>query len=1369
MFEHDCDAFEEAWRDALKTRVPGSLDRRPPLIEEFLDGLQGNERDLLLRELLMLEWEYRGIRDSENLQEYLEKFPDDRSLIEDAFQAHLQLIKTANSPQRNDGNDASELHGHRFQITQFHRAGGLGQVWIARDREISRNVALKEIKPEYADLPALRRRFMMEAEVTGKLEHPGVVAVYGSGQLHGGRPFYAMRFIRGKSLLDAITQLHAEAGRSKRRLSHLADFRGLLRRFVGVCRTIDYSHSRSVIHRDLKPDNVMLGPFGETLVVDWGLAKVIDAADRTESNDATPNPVDSDAEDVTLPENDHTRPVSISPDRGESLRLGSIVGTPAYLSPEQAGVGSSRLDSACDIFGLGATLYHLLTNSPPYAGQNVDSAIQLARSGQWRRPRQINPSVPRSLEAVCRKAMAFNPKDRYSSAGELANDLDRWLDDEPVSARREPWWEIAGRWMRRNRSTVGVAAIGLILITLISGTAAVVIDSLRERESLARQRAEQNSQRAQQGHYASQLFAAGQLVKSDPGRALELLNDVHACPEELRCFCWSHYYRMCRRDRIRWSVASTGESSRDVMRLAGLNAAGQLVTIHAKGEIKCWQMGNGELSHEIDAGGNVTCYAMHPSARSLATADQKGQIRLWKLDSNESSGTVILHAGEVLDLDFTPDGQQLVALVDTESTTRIMIVEIDSGRLSNQFDATVGGRVIAVAPDGKLIAVGGSVLRQKVSNIVGGSESLVALSVFRTGDGAEVDDWKKDPLRANFDDYVACLAFQDPQSLLLCTAGGVMASLRIDESGEIMNSALTVAHNGPIRALKIHQSDSASFAVTAGPGEGPFIDFSTPLQPVVIWDADSLDSKSYITGIEHEVIDLVVGENGRVVITLTTDGEVAVHDLSEAWTWVDLVHPGPVQAVAFDAESSRLSALVDGPPSGQVEVHDWNIKVPDQPRPAAITSATNEALLFPSLRLSGGVHVPDSEEALGVRDPSNEKTFETLSIASGQQLAAVSANGRFAAILDPSLGLELRDVRSDAIIHRLQAGAADEFTSFAFSDSGKLFAWADRNNVLHVFDLQTHHHTTGRLDVTSIRTLTFSPNDSLIAVSTGTIEQWSRTNQPVRTRSGRKPSPESTVLLWDVESRQTQSVLRGHTGSVQAVAFSPNGRTLATAGRDWYVKLWDVVSGTEVASKLHDGPVNSVTFSPDGAMLATASEDRHVRLWLTATPETILAHEAKRLARIVADAVPLKSEQLRLVQATDDVSDAVRREAAVILSRGNEDTLWLNQWSWDVVRLSQRTPQEYDLAMRAATRACQLRPGDPLLLNTLGAALYRNAKYPQAIKTLTESVALANERFGGPQPADLAFLAMAYWREGQVDLARTHFSQYFQAVTGRID
>ncbi len=360
-------------------------------------------------------------------------------------------------PPATVGTNASDSLGNRYRILRLQAKGGLGAVSIAFDEELHREVALKEIRSEFADDPSARSRFIHEAQVTGGLEHPGVVPVYGLGCDRAGRPFYAMRFIRGETLRAALNRFHGqtEAAPGERRL----ELRRLLGHFIDVCNAIEYAHSRGILHRDLKPSNVMLGKYGETLVVDWGLAKGIGRMTQAEH-----------ADEPTL------KPGHVSPE----TRVGSAVGTPVYMSPEQAAGDLDRLDRTSDIYSLGATLYVLLTSEPPFSPRD-DDVLSRVRTGDFSRPRAVRSTVPRPLEAICLKAMATVPADRYQSARDLAADIEHWLADEPVTAYRDRPLELAGRWFRRHRALAVTGAAALLLVATVTTAAAVLVANQNQR------------------------------------------------------------------------------------------------------------------------------------------------------------------------------------------------------------------------------------------------------------------------------------------------------------------------------------------------------------------------------------------------------------------------------------------------------------------------------------------------------------------------------------------------------------------------------------------------------------------------------------------------------------------------------------------------------------------------------------------------------------------------------------------------------------------------------------------------------------------------------------------------------------------------
>ena len=309
------------------------------------------------------------------------------------------------------GTDAPDLQGTRYLLLELVARGGMGVVYAAEDTTLRRRVALKVLDTPDAN-GEMASRLVREAHVLARLEHPGIVPVHDVGTLADGRVFYTMKFVEGRRLDDFIGGVPSRPDR--------------LRLFLRICDAVAFAHARGVLHRDLKPANIMVGPFGEVLVMDWGLAKILR---------------DAKAEDVRLAGSEETvieraRPAAREEGATEVTVItghGTVMGTPGYMSPEQARGDVAHLDARSDIFSLGALLRFLLTDSP--AAPSNSNAKKLDKS----------------LEAICAKAGASDPASRYPSVPELALDISRYLDGLAVGARRETALEKAGRFYRRYR------------------------------------------------------------------------------------------------------------------------------------------------------------------------------------------------------------------------------------------------------------------------------------------------------------------------------------------------------------------------------------------------------------------------------------------------------------------------------------------------------------------------------------------------------------------------------------------------------------------------------------------------------------------------------------------------------------------------------------------------------------------------------------------------------------------------------------------------------------------------------------------------------------------------------------------------------
>ena len=338
---------------------------------------------------------------------------------------------------------AGDDRRRRYVRKAFHARGGMGEVWLSEDSLIGREVAVKVLRQP---TQGAQDRFITEVQTAGRLEHPGIVPVHDLGEDEDGRPFYVMKFVRGRTLKQSILEFHSPTSNATPGDRELHRQR-LLKVYLDLCHAVAYAHSREVIHRDIKPDNVMLGDFGETLLLDWGLAKAIGQPDTARAPSG---------------------PRTGASGSSSNTAAGTVMGTPTYMAPEMADGRAGEVDRRTDVYLLGATLYEIVTGKPPRQGNSRQELLELARTAQPAAPRRLSPRCPRALEAVVLKAMAPRPQDRYATAMDLAGDVARVIACEPVSAYREPLAARALRWCRRHRRglarTAAVATVAALAL-----------------------------------------------------------------------------------------------------------------------------------------------------------------------------------------------------------------------------------------------------------------------------------------------------------------------------------------------------------------------------------------------------------------------------------------------------------------------------------------------------------------------------------------------------------------------------------------------------------------------------------------------------------------------------------------------------------------------------------------------------------------------------------------------------------------------------------------------------------------------------------------------------------------------------------------
>ncbi len=417
-------AFEAAWRTGR------------PRIEDFLPAAGSASYGATLEELVAIDLELAAAAgETPDLEGLTARFP---LLAEPVRAARLEEAAEAAREVAAGRLQAGRVLGH-YVLVGEHGRGGFGAVWRAHDPRLGRDVAVKVL--HRSEDPAARARFLGEARLAAGLEHPGIVPVHDVGDPKDRVPYFAMKLLQGRTLAAVVAELH-KAPIVDRVLERRA-----LDVVLAVARAVDFAHSRGEIHRDLKPANVLVGDYGETVVLDWGIGKRVGDEDASPAIDAGGGGVDGGH---------------------ELTREGALLGTPAYMAPEQARGEGAR--EGADVFALGATLFEVLTGRPARVGSSGTAVITAAAGPPARAPsaRSVRPSVPRALDALCGKAMAADPAQRYANAGDFARDLERYLADEPVSALPDTALARLGRSMRRHRTAWAAGGVAASLLTALA-------------------------------------------------------------------------------------------------------------------------------------------------------------------------------------------------------------------------------------------------------------------------------------------------------------------------------------------------------------------------------------------------------------------------------------------------------------------------------------------------------------------------------------------------------------------------------------------------------------------------------------------------------------------------------------------------------------------------------------------------------------------------------------------------------------------------------------------------------------------------------------------------------------------------------------
>jgi WD40 repeat protein/tRNA A-37 threonylcarbamoyl transferase component Bud32 len=1012
--------------------------------------------------------------------------------------------------------------------------GGMGRILDARDRRLGRAVAIKELLPKNRDAS---RRFEQEARITARLQHPSIIHVYEAGVWPGGEPFYAMPKVAGRSLDKVV----AERPTPSERLA-------LIPNAIAVVDALAYAHSQRVIHRDLKPANVLVGEFGETVVIDWGLAKDL----------ASPDPSSSSG-DVHL-SNLTTAPLSltnsITPGRlmsGAETIAGAVVGTPAYMPPEQA--RGESVDERADVYALGALLYHVLVGAAPYTGKSSRQIIAQVLAAPPAPLREREPGVPGDLVAIVEKAMARDPAKRYADAGELAQDLKRFQTGQLVAARRYSARARIARWLARHRAVVG---LGLVALATLAVIAILSVRRIVAERTVAEQRRvalleEQGRSELLVGHSGRALvYLAAAYREGRTGGTIQFLlreamrpfsaqvtaidagGVVHAVDHSPD---GAHVVTADDNGGVRiWSATGAAErvldAHTDAVRVALYDPTGRWLVTAGDDGARIWDVATWTSRVLAGHSGGVRAAAVSPDGARFATAGEDGTARLWDAATAAPVGAPLHHDGPVGGVAFSADGARVVTASDdgtarvwhTRTGALIAPMRGHKGRVvaarliaGGTIAITAGddgtarvwnaerGTTLLAAPLAHRAAVTALVVSADERRVVTGSADNTAI-LWELPDPLPLDGRPTATARlvrtlTGHDDAIADVALGgEGDAILATTSFDGSARLWDARTGEPL--ALFQGHR-MVKPLSF--SPDASRLVTGG-RDGTARIWDTTVRPA----RHAIEVSAYVGG-------LAVTPDGRTVATGTSDGEIEVRDAATGTRTrrldVELID---VTGLAFSADGTRLLGTSS---DGMVEV--WEV-------------ATG-ARLF--LRRTGGVAVfaaqtpvTSDDARLAVWDNLGHGTARTLPARAGLIALAASPDGHTIAGVSPAHA-EVWDRRTG---------------------TSRTFETGSRN-------LAVALSADGRW---------------LVTAGDGDVQE-----------------------IWDLSlGRPTAIPIEGPTGVVRAVAITPDATRVITAGDDRVISIWDRATGKLLATRRgHGGPITALAIAGDE--LWSASTDETARAW----------------------------------------------------------------------------------------------------------------------------------------------------------------------------
>jgi WD40 repeat protein/serine/threonine protein kinase/tetratricopeptide (TPR) repeat protein len=1150
----------------------------------------------------------RGERPS--LTEYVARYPHLAAQIRDLFPA-LVLMENLGSaagpptgpygPAATGGEAPCRLGDYR--ILREVARGGMGVVYEAVQESLGRHVALKVLPgPGLLGAPQLER-FRREARAAAMLHHSNIVPVFGVGEDHGVH-YYAMQFIQGQgldSVLHEVRRLRQQGinrGTDLKTVlppqgllteafpgptvggldpvpgpSHTAAndpvgssstivtqpqaqyFRSVARMGAQVAEALAYAHQQGVLHRDVKPSNLLVDVQGTVWVTDFGLAKA------------------EGAENLT--------------------RTGDVVGTLRYMAPERF---EGRSDARSDVYSLGLTLYEMLTLKPAFDGSDRPQLIEQVLHGAPARPRQIDPHVPRDLETIVLKAIDRDPARRYPTAVALAEDLRRFLEDRPIRARRVGARERLWRWCRRNPALATATATAALLLVGVAGVSTVAAiriaaerteaENARQDEEGQRLLAQANAEESRQRLVRGQVAGGAALV--DQG---DLLGALPWFAEALRLDQGDPLHAEGHRLRLATAVQ---QSPRLVALWKAEGGDGQAVfcadgkrvliantpppqlrlVIPARSQGVLWtaDVATGRRLVRMELAGTLLDFALSPDGKRVATACEDGTAQVWDLETGRPLGGPLRHKGPVRSVAFRPDGRQVVTAGD-DRTARIW--DAGTGQAIQVLDHAGSGRLQPLAavfsPDGERVATS--------------QDGKVRL--WRVADGKPLGGAMQVESGSFQHDFV--LAFSADGRRLLVGGGERVIRTWDLETGRLLRQAGTSAST----TSGVRFSPDRKRAVFFGAGN-----------PAQVWDVDAAEPVTPPRGRLRQAYAADFDPQGDTVATGGMDGAVHVWQARTG----DLV--------AAPLRNGTLTTSVEFSPDGrQVVTRDVDgiVRVWDLAGAAGLAAGpVTPGFTNPSPR--GGILSPQadrlafttSSDSTHLWDPQTGRLVAILRhdmalmkafSPDGRRLVTGSVWGT-ARVWDARTGRPV----GDWVRHGSWVAHA------AFSPDGRLLVTAGKNRIAIIWEAETARQVAEFRHDRAVRSAAFSPDGRRVVTGTGDFADYADLVFPLS-----DPKRVGEARVWDVATGRPLTPPLRHAGAVQQVLFSPDGRLILTvtaggpASRDT-VQVWDAAGGVPVGEPLvHAQGVFDVVFSPDGRRVATSGLDGGVRLWDVATGRKVLA------------------------------------------------------------------------------------------------------------------------------------------------------------------